>query len=621
MPNPSDSSSEYSSDSEEEVLSDNIDIESNNDNHSNEDNNNEDRDNEDNNNDDEEHNDDDNGETSKEKLTTSDVWEFVDKATRKCSSCGKIFKKSTGTSSIRSHLQNHGILLVKAKQTSLDNFVKRHSQKIQSEKTQKVVEWIVLDLQPFKVVEGEAFREMVSKLDPQYQVPSRETIKKAIMKSFEDRKTVVKNFIKNIPGKVALTTDIWSSLKSEGFLGITIHFIDENWILRHFTLDIFRFKGAHTGQAIADEIYRIITEHELQLKAMAITTDNGSNMVSGANILKAKLAPIIFTHYRCVAHILNLIVMAGLNIIKNPIKKLRNLIKLLRKSTKLLEELENLAKADKKTFLRPIMDCKTRWNSTFKMINRACILKEHIEMLLVRYSNVRNYFPDEQEWELFKDLDEFLQQFDDATTELSSQTYPTIAHSRIILLSIKKDLEVNRGEESLLNEMINAMKIKFNEYYEGLEESTHIAAFLDPRYKKYCFLEMSEHEILLPIRNKLEQQLPSEMIPSKKTSRFLQNLKNTTTTPVVNDEISKYWNSIDAEENVKPLEWWKTHFTEYPNLSKLAHDFLCIQASSVPCEQLFSIAGQVLCKSRNRLTGESVRACLCLRSWILEDVN
>ena len=140
MPNPFDSSSEYSSDSEEEVLSDNIDIESNNDNHSNEDNNNEDRDNEDNNNDDEEHNDDDDGETSKEKLTTSDVWEFVDKATRKCPSCGKIFKKSTGTSSIRSHLQNHGILLVKAKQTSLDNFVKRHSQKIQLEKTQKVVE-------------------------------------------------------------------------------------------------------------------------------------------------------------------------------------------------------------------------------------------------------------------------------------------------------------------------------------------------------------------------------------------------------------------------------------------------------------------------------------------------
>ena len=109
MPNSS-HSSEYSSDSEEEVLSDDINIESDG-NNGNEDNDNDD---DDYNDDDEDHNDDDDGETSKERLTTSDVWEFVNKTTRKCPSCGKIFKKSTGTSSIRSHLQNHGILLVKA---------------------------------------------------------------------------------------------------------------------------------------------------------------------------------------------------------------------------------------------------------------------------------------------------------------------------------------------------------------------------------------------------------------------------------------------------------------------------------------------------------------------------
>src|SRR5947207_14053226 len=114
MPNPSDSSSEYSSDSKEEVLSDNIDIESNDGNHGNEDNDNEDRENEDNNNDDNKHNDDDDGGTSKERLAASDVWEFVNKTTRKCPSYGKIFKKSAGTSSIGSHLQNHGIYLVQA---------------------------------------------------------------------------------------------------------------------------------------------------------------------------------------------------------------------------------------------------------------------------------------------------------------------------------------------------------------------------------------------------------------------------------------------------------------------------------------------------------------------------
>ena len=81
----------------------------------------------------------------------------------------------------------------------------------------------------------------------------------------------------------------------------------------------------------------------------------------------------------------------------------------------------------------------------------------------------------------------------------------------------------------------------------------------------------------------------------------------------IDDEIQKYLISAEVED-IKPLDWWKTHSTEYPNLSKLALDFLCIQASSVPCEQLFSIAGQILCKSRNRLSGDTVQACLCLHS-------
>ena len=58
----------------------------------------------------------------------------------------------------------------------------------------------------------------------------------------------------------------------------------------------------------------------------------------------------------------------------------------------------------------------------------------------------------------------------------------------------------------------------------------------------------------------------------------------------IDDEVYKYQISAEANEDVKPLDWQKTHSTEYPNLSKLTLDFLCIQASSVPYEQLFSIA-------------------------------
>ena len=51
---------------------------------------------------------------------------------------------------------------------------------------------------------------------------------------------------------------------------------------------------------------------------------------------------------------------------------------------------------------------------------------------------------------MFKDLDQFLCQFNKATIDLSSQKYLTIAHSRVIVLAIKKDLEANRGEDYLL---------------------------------------------------------------------------------------------------------------------------------------------------------------------------
>src|SRR6266542_6511296 len=164
---------------------------------------------------------------------------------------------------------------------------------------------------------------------------------------------------------------------------------------------------------------------------------------------------------------------------------------------------------------------------------------------------------------------------------------------------------------------------KFNKYYERVRESSHIAAFLDSRYKKYCFPEMTEYEIQSPIRNKLEQQqqIGIPIVSTKKISSFLKKLKETTSvTETIDDEVHKYWISAEAEEDVKPLDWWKTHSTEYPNLSKLAVDYLCIQASSVPCEQLFSIAGQVLCKSRNRLSDDIVRACLCLYSWLSQNV-
>ena len=52
----------------------------------------------------------------------------------------------------------------------------------------------------------------------------------------------------------------------------------------------------------------------------------------------------------------------------------------------------------------------------------------------------------------------------------------------------------------------------------------------------------------------------------------------------------------------------------YPVLANIARDFLAIQASSIPCERLFSMAGIVDTKRRNRLAPGTFSALQTVRA-------
>jgi hypothetical protein len=67
---------------------------------------------------------------------------------------------------------------------------------------------------------------------------------------------------------------------------------------------------------------------------------------------------------------------------------------------------------------------------------------------------------------------------------------------------------------------------------------------------------------------------------------------------------------------VEVLLWWKAHCVEFLVLSLMARDYLAVQSTSVACEQAFSVAGNTITKTRNRLQPETARASLCAKSWI-----
>lgn len=84
-------------------------------------------------------------------------------------------------------------------------------------------------------------------------------------------------------------------------------------------------------------------------------------------------------------------------------------------------------------------------------------------------------------------------------------------------------------------------------------------------------------------------------------------------------ELERYL-EFPIDEEIDPLLWWQAHSTEFPIVSEMARDFLTIQATSVASEQAFSVAGNTITKTRNRLLPETARACLCMKSWLSNDI-
>jgi hypothetical protein len=259
---------------------------------------------------------------------------------------------------------------------------------------------------PFSLVESNHFNDFIQKLNPKFQCPGRSTLKKEIISEFDSRRNHVVNFVKNISGRCSLTTDIWSSIKNEAFIGVTLHYVTDEWKLKHFTLEVLRMTGSHTGNAIYDILDKLLEDFHLKEKIISVTTDNGSNMVLACQLLKSdfdiQVPTLDFIHSRCICHILNLAVNAGLKKEETLLKKLRKLVKCIRRTQLYLEELERLAIAGDQIFKRPILDIKTRWNSTFHMAERALSLKEDLSIIKSRNISLQDIWLNEDEWKKIK---------------------------------------------------------------------------------------------------------------------------------------------------------------------------------------------------------------------------
>ena len=102
------------------------------------------------------------------------------------------------------------------------------------------------------------------KIHKRYQVPTRQTIKNLLVKKFDvQRLKICETFVNDIPGKIALTSDIWSSATNKSYLSLTAHFITQEWKLKKILLDIIPMTERHTAPYIAKLLQNILADFKL----------------------------------------------------------------------------------------------------------------------------------------------------------------------------------------------------------------------------------------------------------------------------------------------------------------------------------------------------------------------
>ena len=134
---------------------------------------------------------------------------------------------------------------------------------------------------------------------------------------------------------------MWTAKNRQGFLGVTCSFLDKNFTIHEITLTIEYVRYPHTAQNISDTLLAILDEWGLREKVHMIVTDNGANMKKAVNDMG-----LISQNIRwqpCAAHILQLIVGKGLNIVKLLILRTKRLIDFFLRP-KYSEKLEEMQK-------------------------------------------------------------------------------------------------------------------------------------------------------------------------------------------------------------------------------------------------------------------------------------
>ncbi|KAK3028590.1 hypothetical protein RJ639_038380 [Escallonia herrerae] len=153
----------------------------------------------------------------------------------------------------------------------------------------KLGNMIILHEYPLSIVDHVMFRRYSSALQPLFKIPTRNTVKNDIINIYEHEKEQVMKLLEGIRSRVAITIDLWTSgNQKKGFMAVTGHFIDEEFILQS---RILSWRPGEKGFAVTLSNERILSDGPLS--SLLLGSSVGSMGLSQANAYEGTLRTLL----------------------------------------------------------------------------------------------------------------------------------------------------------------------------------------------------------------------------------------------------------------------------------------------------------------------------------------
>jgi hypothetical protein len=171
--------------------------------------------------------------------------------------------------------------------------------------------WLAKSQRPFSLVEDQGFRDYVEYITQdlagmKVDIQSRTGIAVEVGHQATQLRASLKAKIKANCDRYCLTTDLWSDRSMRGFMAVTLHYLDAEFEMNDWTLEVIRFEGKHTGSAIASALAKSLQKWGLdKSKCVRLVRDGAANAVSAGNQFEVP-------HASCLAHSLHLVVAGAM---------------------------------------------------------------------------------------------------------------------------------------------------------------------------------------------------------------------------------------------------------------------------------------------------------------------